>query len=243
LTEQDREARELFTDRFTLLLATAGDPPLRRVAHWATGSRVTDDRLRPVVVPAQRISDWRRGRNVPARFRQLAAVLVPLIRKASATTPQPPVDGLYDLRAWEDWWQAAASGRAKTPERETGSSPDEPPCPYRGLASFRPEDSAWFFGRDKAAAELAARLAQGADTGGIVMVIGASGVGKSSLLHAGLASAAAGDWRVTTVMPGGRTVRVRPEPDLQPGDRGQPQDTQGKLGHLLRLRRRQRHPD
>ncbi|CAM3905065.1 AAA family ATPase [Kibdelosporangium persicum] len=205
MTEHDREARELFTDRFTLLLAIAGDPPLRRVAHWAASSRVTDDRLQPVVVPAQRISDWRRGRNVPARFRQLAAVLVPLIRKASSATPQPPVDGLYDMRAWEDWWKAAASSRAKTQDRETGSSsdtPEDPLCPYRGLASFRPEDSGWFFGRGKATAELTARLEQGADTGGIVMVIGASGVGKSSLLQAGLASAAADDWHVTTVVPG-----------------------------------------
>jgi WD40 repeat protein len=212
LTEQ---ARELFTDRFTLLLALAGDPPLRRVAHWAAGSRVTDDRGQPVVVPAQRISDWRRGRNVPARFRQLAAVLVPLIRKASSTTPRPPVDGLYDLRVWEDWWQAAASSRVTTPDRDTGS--DDPLCPYRGLASFRPEDAAWFFGRGKATAELTARLAQGADTGGIVMVIGASGVGKSSLLHAGLASAAADDWRVTTVVPGAEPLAelTRRIPELQ----------------------------
>ncbi|UJW29916.1 hypothetical protein L3Q67_32475 [Saccharothrix sp. AJ9571] len=200
MTEHEHEARELFTDRFTLLLATAGDPPLRRVAQWVASSRVTDDRRQPVVVPAQRISDWRRGRNVPARFRQLAAVLVPLIRKASSATPRPPVDGLYDLRAWKDWWQAAASSRVKTPE--PGAAPEEPLCPYRGLASFRPEDAGWFFGREKATAELTARLEEGADTGGLVMVIGASGVGKSSLLQAGLASAAAGDRRVTTVVPG-----------------------------------------
>ncbi|NUT52395.1 MAG: hypothetical protein HOV94_34640 [Saccharothrix sp.] len=198
LSEHDREARELFTDRFALLLAVAGDPPLRRVAHWATGSRVTDERLQPVVVPAQRISDWRRGRNVPARFRQLAAVLVPLIRKASSTTARPPVEGLYDMRAWESWWKAAAASRVKAREPGAGPPADTAPCPYRGLASFRPEDAGWFFGRAQAAAELAARLEQAADTGGIVMVVGASGVGKSSLLHAGLADGR----KVATVVPG-----------------------------------------
>ena len=43
-----------------------------------------------------------------------------------------------------------------------------------------------FYGRERLAAELAAKLADRAAGGGLVVVTGASGSGKSSLLRAGL---------------------------------------------------------
>src|SRR5262249_9811873 len=64
-------------------------------------------------------------------------------------------------------------------------------CPYRGLAAFEPEDAPWFFGREQATAALVARLAEWLDQDGPVMLSGASGVGKSSLLRAGLVPALA----------------------------------------------------
>ena len=54
--------------------------------------------------------------------------------------------------------------------------------PFRGLASFDASHSAVFFGRDDAVEQIAAKLR----TARFVLVIGASGVGKSSLLRAGL---------------------------------------------------------
>lgn len=60
--------------------------------------------------------------------------------------------------------------------------------PYRGLLPFRPEDRDVFFGRRRAREELLLRLrtatAQGVP---FVLVHGRSGIGKSSLLQAGLA--------------------------------------------------------
>jgi AAA ATPase domain/Helix-turn-helix domain/WD domain, G-beta repeat len=58
--------------------------------------------------------------------------------------------------------------------------------PYRGLEAFEPEDAAWFFGRERLTAELVEQLIGRHQRGGLLVVIGVSGSGKSSLLRAGL---------------------------------------------------------
>jgi WD40 repeat protein/class 3 adenylate cyclase/tRNA A-37 threonylcarbamoyl transferase component Bud32 len=66
---------------------------------------------------------------------------------------------------------------------------DAPPpateCPYRGLLAFDADDERFFFGRELVVAELVERMAPGR----LVAVVGASGSGKSSVLHAGLVAA------------------------------------------------------
>ena len=71
-------------------------------------------------------------------------------------------------------------------------------CPYRGLAAFRPQDAALFFGREQATAELLQRLLprhqrnrDHAAGDGPTVVVAPSGAGKSSLLRAGLLPALA----------------------------------------------------
>lgn len=54
--------------------------------------------------------------------------------------------------------------------------------PYKGLAAYQPEDSPFFYGRDAAIKELNRLL--GASN--FVVVVGASGTGKSSLVKAGI---------------------------------------------------------
>jgi hypothetical protein len=85
-------------------------------------------------------------------------------------------------------------------------------CPYRGLESYGPDDARWFFGRTELTAALAARLAeQAAGQAGLLMVIGASGAGKSSLLRAGLLPAlragglglpGSAEWPMRVITPG-----------------------------------------
>jgi WD40 repeat protein len=58
--------------------------------------------------------------------------------------------------------------------------------PYRGLRAFEEQDSAFFFGREEATDRLLERLALLALGPGLLVVSGASGAGKSSLLRAGL---------------------------------------------------------
>ncbi|MFI2664733.1 WD40 repeat domain-containing protein [Micromonospora carbonacea] len=74
------------------------------------------------------------------------------------------------------------------PEPED-TGPDEPaagPCPYPGLAAFGVEDAGLFHGREEATDRLVAAAAGALDARQPLIVVGASGAGKTSLLHAGL---------------------------------------------------------
>jgi hypothetical protein len=74
-------------------------------------------------------------------------------------------------------------------------------CPYRGLASFDEDDAKFFFGRS---GEIRSAVAQ-LGAWPLLAVVGPSGVGKSSFVHAGLVPAiraGGGDWHVCIVRPG-----------------------------------------
>jgi len=64
-------------------------------------------------------------------------------------------------------------------------------CPYRGLLPFDQEHAEVFCGRQRLVAELIAMLARRLTGPSMIVVSGASGAGKSSLLHAGLLPALA----------------------------------------------------
>jgi transcriptional regulator with XRE-family HTH domain len=74
---------------------------------------------------------------------------------------------------------AAAESARPRPGAVTGS-------PYRGLAAFGEQDAGWFFGREAAAIALLDRLSRLVAGTGLLVVSGASGAGKSSLLRAGV---------------------------------------------------------
>ncbi|WP_030782043.1 WD40 repeat domain-containing protein [Streptomyces sp. NRRL S-920] len=197
----DSGARTAFAERLALLYKEAGNPPLQRVAEAVVRLQRVDERGRPVRVSAQRISDWRRAKNVPAQFAALAAVLHVLIPEARRERPAPVSEGLYDMGQWQLLWERAVadpvSGRSAAAAEGERQPPAEAPtapavCPYRGLASYRREDARWFFGRERSTKALVAQLRAVERTGGLVMLVGASGAGKSSLLNAGLVPALRG---------------------------------------------------
>jgi len=74
---------------------------------------------------------------------------------------------------------AAAWGGGPRPGAVTGS-------PYRGLSVFGEQDAGWFFGREAAAAAVLDRMSRLLAGTGLLVVSGASGAGKSSLLRAGV---------------------------------------------------------
>jgi WD40 repeat protein/energy-coupling factor transporter ATP-binding protein EcfA2 len=71
--------------------------------------------------------------------------------------------------------------------RPLGRRPTTGTAPYRGLESFQAEHGDWFFGREDLTRALLERLDE--RPGGLLMVVGPSGSGKSSLLRAGLGAA------------------------------------------------------
>jgi eukaryotic-like serine/threonine-protein kinase len=113
-------------------------------------------------------------------------------------------------------------------------------CPYRGLAAFGEEDAKYFFGRSN---EIRTALAQ-LDSWPLLAVIGPSGVGKSSFVHAGLVPAVratGGNWQIRVMRPGRvplqRLANVLEEAQAT-GDHGdvmeQLRDAPGLFGSLLR---------
>ncbi|MFI1204427.1 AAA family ATPase [Streptomyces sp. NPDC020883] len=217
----DSGARTAFAERLALLYTEAGNPPLKKVAEAVGRLQRVDERGRPVRVSVQRISDWRRAKNVPAQFAALAAVLHVLIPQARRLRAAPVSPGLYDLGQWQRLWERAVAGPAG--DRSAAAAPEEarppaqaPPvagvCPYRGLASYRRQDARWFFGRERSTDALVDQLRAAEETGGLVMLVGASGAGKSSLLNAGLVPAVrdgalgdggGGQRRALQLVPGG----------------------------------------
>lgn len=73
-------------------------------------------------------------------------------------------------------------------------------CPYPGMAPFRQADAHRFFGREAETLDLRRRL----DLQSLLLVMGPSGSGKSSLLNAGLIPSLPADWTCLTVRPGER---------------------------------------
>ena len=132
-------ARREFAEALAALYVAAGDPPLKKVAASASA-----DRSRTGPITLQRVSDWRRGSRLPARFEAVVPLLRVLIAEARSREVKPPIDGLYDLRAWKSLWDAArATGDAGAPiPRIVGE--EKGGCPYRGLEPYRREDESFF---------------------------------------------------------------------------------------------------
>ncbi|MFE3195892.1 NACHT and WD repeat domain-containing protein [Nocardia sp. NPDC059240] len=187
----------VFAQRFSALYEAAGNPKLRQV-EAAARARMAAAAPRGTIAPVQRISDWRIGRNVPAKFDYFLPILLTLIDEArKSSTPVPQL--LLSVPAWERLWRLA-----------DGWNPDDAaaPSPYLGLESFHRDDTAVFFGRSRPTEELVRLVHAASDPGGdggLVIVVGASGAGKSSLLAAGVAPALVEDpdaWVVAGLTPG-----------------------------------------
>lgn len=124
-------------------------------------------------VPQGTIGSWSAGHHVPTKATE------PMVRKLlGACGVGPP---------GQDAWLAAIGRVREATGRRIGGEP-----PYLGLRSFRESDADRFFGRDELTEQLAAQVSRTVGNSGpdrIVLVIGASGSGKSSLLRAGLVPA------------------------------------------------------
>ena len=128
------------------------------------------------------------------------------MKKGMASDPR---DRFTDMHSWYTSAQAALQASTDGVPNHTLKKYQTDICPYLGLASFQPEDANRFFGRDKLVQNLVSRL----DNRKALVVAGASGSGKSSLVRAGLISAiksgaltSSDRWPVILFTPGANPV-------------------------------------
>lgn len=123
---------------------------------------------------------------LPAKVTLLDAVrhLRLVLPRAGFPRPRCRADGLAGTRIL-----VANQASVTVPAASGGGRPGTEPAgspPFPGLRYFDTEDAAWFFGRERMVTQLVEALARRYDDPAPLVVLGASGAGKSSLLRAGL---------------------------------------------------------
>ncbi len=150
------------------------------------------------------LSGWCRAENLPfpSQFDTFQAMLREL--------------GVEDVAPWVDVLVELRTGGGREPEG---------PPPYLGLEAFGHDDAERYFGRDalrdRAVARLRSMLSE-PDRAGLLLLLGASGSGKSSLLRAGIGRSLHEQGHpIATLTPGDRPVeRLHAALDTLPQDRG-----------------------
>jgi WD40 repeat protein/DNA-binding SARP family transcriptional activator len=93
--------------------------------------------------------------------------------------PGPPLRSLQAMILRQD---ATLDSARRVREAESGAPATPLVCPFKGLAPFERSDADFFAGRETVVSGLVTRAASGT----LVGVVGPSGVGKSSIIRAGL---------------------------------------------------------
>lgn len=107
--------------------------------------------------------------------------------------------GVHDADEVEAWIEAVRRIRRLNRQQTVAHLQEQP---YRGLARFEPEDAPWFFGRTELTRLLLESALRQRDEGLPLIVIGASGAGKSSVLRAGLIPALPQSGSIALCTPG-----------------------------------------
>lgn len=102
-------------------------------------------------------------------------------------------------------WQNVVEGICRSLDAPLSRSIEPITCPYPGMKAFTEKDNERFFGREREIQDMLLRLRQHS----LLAVIGKSGCGKSSLLHAGLVPAlqastlfGQASWAIVSLRPG-----------------------------------------
>ncbi|MEP6861583.1 MAG: serine/threonine-protein kinase [Deltaproteobacteria bacterium] len=115
--------------------------------------------------------------------------------------------------------EAAGSRLAalSTEDSDTSADPAGDRSPYPGLAAYRTADSEYFVGREREIESLANRLVRAP----LLAVLGPSGVGKSSFIHAGVVPRLGEHYRILAMRPGRHPVHALaalPDVSADPAD-------------------------
>ena len=156
-----------------------------------------------VLTPNWLASTW--CRIELAQARSLGKVILPIIVAPLGERFVLPEVQSVDLVDWKEGGLERVEQRLRaiTSELARGFTLDPNRPPYPGIHAFEAEDAAIYFGRDDESRALIERLDARRTQGGarFLVVIGASGAGKSSLLKAGVLPQLARRRREWVVLP------------------------------------------
>ncbi len=140
-----------------------------------------------------------------------------------STEDLPPFLGIFQSRSLPerlegfDFASLAETLRAAGVGAQSAERLDPETCPFPGLEAFREKDARFFFGRQSETLDALRRLGPGLD--GVyrrwLQVEGASGVGKSSVILAGVVPAIKRGWMDESARGSGRRWLVAPS--MRPG--------------------------
>ncbi|MDN5919813.1 MAG: WD40 repeat domain-containing protein [Pseudonocardia sp.] len=203
----------------------------RALAEWAAQIGDAEAPSRPT------ISRWLSGATLPTSFRPLELMVLG-VREHSRNPPRQARETL--LRA--AWWQDAYERALRESGRGSTDAGHGPPIIYQGLEPFGRADAERFFGRARDIEAMRGRLGslRQSPTGGVLLVLGQSGIGKSSLLAAGLLPAlerhglgtdtTVTDWPAAVLTPGPNPLLTLAEAlDASGGATADPEDAALRL--------------
>jgi hypothetical protein len=146
-----------------------------------------------LILISNRIGDWQKIEYYEARDRKAKDedfVLLPVIIADRAGGPAANLPGLAQLHWIESTEPTAPNPLAEIvaalESRETAKPPEawRTINPYRGLVALEEQDADFFFGRDGETGDIIDSIV--AAPGRLIALVGNSGVGKSSLVQAGV---------------------------------------------------------
>lgn len=146
-----------------------------------------------IILVSNRLGDWQKVEYYEARDRKArddTFILLPIIIADRARGPAANLPGLAQLQWIESTEPSAPDPLAKLLAALSLThipKPQEPwraINPYRGLVALEEQDADFFFGRDRETTEIVNQILT--RPGRLLTLVGNSGVGKSSLVQAGV---------------------------------------------------------
>src|SRR6516165_6192689 len=146
-----------------------------------------------LILVSHRAGDWQKFEYYEALDRKVkndAFVLLPVIIADRAKGPSANLPGLAQLHWIESTEPTAPDPLAKIVAALQARELAKPPepwraiNPYRGLVALEEQDADFFFGRESETGEIIDKII--AAPGRLIALVGNSGVGKSSLVQAGV---------------------------------------------------------